>query len=298
MYRAHFGLREPPFGLTPDTSFAFSCTSHQAALNTLLVAVASGEGFIKITGEVGTGKTLLCRRFLASAEETCATAYIPNPALEPRALLLALAEELGLGIEASGEQHQLLKRLNHALLDVARDGKRVVVCLDEAQAIPFDTLEALRLLSNLETEKRKLLQVVMFGQPELDARLREESVRQLRQRITFEYRLRALSKREVELYLAHRPRVAGYSGARLFSPTAVRAVYRYTRGVPRLINIVANKALMVAFGEGSYEVRRRHVLQAASDTPSTRTARRWWWSTVAPAAACIGMGAYWWIGKL
>jgi MSHA biogenesis protein MshM len=278
MYRAHFGLNEPPFGITPDTTFTFSCTSHQEALNTLLVAVASGEGFIKITGEVGTGKTLLCRRFLATVGDTCATAYIPNPALEPRALLLALGEELGLGIGAGGEQHELLKQLNQALVDGARAGKRVVVCLDEAQAIPFDTLEALRLLSNLETEKRKLLQVVMFGQPELDARLGEESVRQLRQRVTFEYRLRALSKREVELYLAHRLRVAGYTRARLFSAASVRTMYRFTRGVPRLVNILAHKALMSAFGEGSYEVRRRHVLQAANDTPSTRTPRRWWWS--------------------
>src|SRR5215467_12824602 len=142
MYRNHFGLREMPFSITPDTNFAYACNAHQEALNTLLVAVKNGEGFIKIVGEVGTGKTLLCRRFLATLDAKFVTAYIPNPYLEPRALMLALAEELRVPVDAGAEQHQLLKHLNHALLDFARDGKRVVVCLDEAQAMPLETLEA------------------------------------------------------------------------------------------------------------------------------------------------------------
>jgi MSHA biogenesis protein MshM len=296
MYRTHFGLREPPFGITPDTAFAFSCAAHQEALNTLLVAVANGEGFIKITGEVGTGKTLLCRRFLATLGDQCVSAYIPNPYLEPRALMLALAEELRVPADAGADQHHLLKQLNNALLDFAREGKRVVVSLDEAQAMPTETLEALRLLSNLETEKRKLLQVVLFGQPELDSKLAHESVRQLRQRITFEYRLGSLSREEIDHYLAHRLRVAGYPGGRLFSHGAVRALYRTTRGVPRLVNIVAHKCLLLVYGEGGDEVLARHVTAAARDTPSARVSRvRWSWGAV-PAMLAAGASA-WWLGR-
>jgi MSHA biogenesis protein MshM len=293
MYRSHFGLREPPFGITPDTAFAFSCASHQEALNTLLVAVANGEGFIKITGEVGTGKTLLCRRFLATLDDTCISAYVPNPFLEPRGLMLALAEELRVAVDAGADQHHLLKQLNHALLEFARQGKRVVVSLDEAQAMPIETLEALRLLSNLETEKRKLLQVVLFGQPELDDRLAHRSVRQLRQRITFQHHLGSLSRAEVDHYLSHRLRVAGHPGGRLFSQGAVRVLYRATRGVPRLVNILAHKCLLLVYGEGRHEVLARHVVAAARDTPSARMPRgRWLWGAV-PAMLAAGAGAWW-----
>ena len=231
MYQSHFSLRELPFGITPDTSFAFSCKSHQEALNTLLVAVKSGEGFIKITGEVGTGKTLLCRRFLATLDQSWVSAYIPNPYLEPRSLLLALAEELRVPQERQADQHQLIKELSLALLRLAREGKSVVVCLDESQAMPLETLEALRLLTNLETEKRKLLHVVLFGQPELDARLAHDSVRQLRQRITFQYHLAALGRDELAFYVEHRLRVAGYRGPRLFTTPAMRALRKLSGGV-------------------------------------------------------------------
>jgi MSHA biogenesis protein MshM len=293
MYQAHFGLREPPFGITPDTSFAFSCTAHQEALNTLLVSVANGEGFIKITGEVGTGKTLLCRRFLATLDDKFVSAYIPNPLLEPKALMLAFAEELRRPVMGESDQHHLLKHLNQALLQIAREGKRVVVCLDEAQAMPLETLEALRLLTNLETEKRKLMQVVLFGQPELDEKLADESVRQLRQRITFEYRLGALNKAELLLYLAHRLRVAGYSGPPLFTRGAVNALFTATGGIPRLINILAHKALLLVYGEGGHEVARRHVRLAAKDTPAARRPRfPWVFSAALPVAAAIISG--WW----
>jgi MSHA biogenesis protein MshM len=281
VYQTHFGLRELPFGITPDTSFAYACTTHQEALNTLLVASKNGEGFIKITGEVGTGKTLLCRRFLATLDQNHVSAYIPNPYLEPRSLLLALAEELGVDLPKDADQHQLLKGLMRALLHFARQGKIVVLCLDEAQAMPIETLEALRLLTNLETEKRKLLQVVLFGQPELDHKLARESVRQLRQRITFQYQLKALSRDEVDHYLAHRLRVAGYRGNRLFALPAVRAVHRLSGGVPRLINIVAHKAMLLAFGEGLQQVLPRHVRQAVADTPAVAPRRPWWWLGVA-----------------
>ena len=293
MYHTHFALRELPFGLTPDTAFAFACTPHQEALNTLLVAAANGEGFMKVTGEVGTGKTLLCRRFLSQLDDENVTAYIPNPLLDPHGLLLALAEELRVDFDRDEDPHRLLKSLNQVLLAHARAGKRVVVCLDEAQAMPLETLESLRLLSNLETEKRKLFQVVLFGQPELDVKLAHESVRQLQQRITFQYHLSALSRRELEYYISHRLRIAGYMGDRLFNTTALDALYTASRGVPRLINVVAHKSMLAAYGEGRHYISASHVRQAARDTPSARRVYSpplW----IGTAAAVIAAAAIYW----
>jgi MSHA biogenesis protein MshM len=276
MYLEHFGLKAAPFAITPDTEFAYSSRAQQEALNTLLLAIDDGEGFIKITGEVGTGKTLACRRFLAalaSRESRYETAYIPNPCLTPRTLLLSVGLELKLPLRANAPEHKLLSMLNRALLKAASEGRRVVVCLDEAQAMPVDTLEALRLLSNLETEKRKLLQVVLFGQPELDRKLTRNDLRQLSSRISFQYRLATLSAQETEGYLAHRLRVAGRTadgGAGLFAPAVAAILHRYTRGVPRLINIVAHKSLLLAYGDGALRVSAQHVRAAAADTPYAR----------------------------
>jgi MSHA biogenesis protein MshM len=288
MYHGHFGIREFPFSLTPDTSFFFPCDSYQEALNTLVVAVQTGEGFMKITGEVGSGKTVLCRKFMASLGERFVSAYLPNPYLTPRGLLLALVEELRLPVERNGDQTQLLKGLTRGLLEVARAGRRAVVCLDEAQAMPLETLEALRLLTNLETQKRKLLQVVLFGQPELDRHLDQDSVRQLRQRITFHYRLKSLRREEVGEYLAHRLRVAGYQGDALFHRRAARLVARASGGVPRLVNILAHKAMLCAFGEGAQQVLPRHVRAAADDTPSVpRWSPGWQWLGISAALAVV-----------
>ena len=297
MYHTHFALRELPFGLTPDTAFAFACTPHQEALNTLLVAAANGEGFMKVTGEVGTGKTLLCRRFLSQLDDENVTAYIPNPLLDPHGLLLALAEELRVDFDRDDDPHRLLKSLNQVLLAHARAGKRVVVCLDEAQAMPLETLESLRLLSNLETEKRKLFQVVLFGQPELDVKLAHESVRQLQQRITFQYHLSALSRRELEYYISHRLRIAGYLGDRLFNTTALDALYTASRGVPRLINVVAHKSMLAAYGEGRHYISASHVRQAARDTPSARRVYSpplWIGAAAAVTAAAV---IYWYLKR-
>lgn len=273
-YLKHFGLREAPFGITPDTSYFFACRSIQEALNTLLVAVSNGEGFIKITGEVGTGKTLLCRKFLSTLGPSWVSAYIPNPNVEPRTIVLALAEELGLSGESIGP-HRLEKELTQRLLDIARQGKRVVLCMDETQAMPLATLETVRLLTNLETEKRKLMQVVLFGQPELDRKLASESVRQIRQRITFQYALKALARHEVADYVAHRLTIAGYSGPAPFADSALRTIHVASRGVPRLVNILAHKALLLTYGEGGRRAERRHVRAAVNDTPSANTP--WWW---------------------
>ncbi len=289
MYQAHFGLSEMPFGITPDTSFFFTSPHSQQALNTLLVAARSGEGFIKITGEVGTGKTLLCRKFMASLGAGFVTAYIPNPYLEPRTLMLALADELELPLQRDVDQHQLLKSLTLRLMELAREDKQVVLCLDEAQAIPLESLEALRLLTNLETEKRKLLQIVLFGQPELNQHLQANSIRQLAQRITFHYHLGPLTRDDMEYYLAHRLRVAGYTGSRLFSRGAISSLFKASGGIPRLINIMANKALMVCYGEGKQQVSKRHVGLAASDTVSSDSRWLWWLAGLVVAAAAGGL---------
>ena len=288
MYAAHFGLREPPFGITPDTSFFFGSARSQEALNTLLVAARGGEGFIKITGEVGTGKTLLCRKFMATLGEGFVTAYIPNPYLEPRTLMLALADELEIGLDRDADQHQVLKAINLRLLELAGQDLRVVLCLDEAQAMPVESMEALRLLTNLETEKRKLLQIVLFGQPELNRKLELESIRQLAQRITFHYHLGALSRDDLDYYVAHRLRVAGFDGARLFSRAAIRGLYRASGGVPRLVNIMAHKALMLSYGEGKREVAGKHVATAARDTIGVK---RTIWAWLAAGAAVFSAAA-------
>lgn len=313
MYLRHFGLHEQPFSLTPDTSFFFACSNYQAGLNTLLVAARNGEGFIKITGEVGNGKTLLCRKFLATLnqgrqsttaigtqDESIAatnavhfvTAYLPNPYLEPRSLLLALADEFRLELPHDADQHVLLKEITRALLNFAHEGKRVLVCLDEAQAMPLESMEVLRLLTNLETEKRKLLQVVLFGQPELNDHLRHHSVRQLRQRISFQYELKGLRRDELERYLRHRLAVAGYAGDRLFSPTAVAKLHRISGGTPRLVNIVAHKALMLAFAEGRRQITNNHIALAAADTPEVRY--DWFpWAMLGSAFGLAGLAAVW-----
>ena len=315
MYLAHFGLREQPFSLTPDTSFFFACTNYQEALNTLLVAARSGEGFIKIVGEVGNGKTLLCRKFLDTLNDgdkllttsigtqdeavttsklnsKFVTAYIPNPYLEPRSLLLALAGEFRIELDPHVDQYFMLKGLTMALLNFAGEGKRVLVCLDEAQAMPLESLEVLRLITNLETEKCKLMQVVLFGQPELDERLKQNSVRQLRQRITFQYTLKGLRLNEIERYLRHRMRVAGYVGETMFSSGAVALMYRVTSGTPRLVNIIAHKSLMLAFGEGRQQVLSKHVRRAAQDTPEAkRDWMIWVWVGVAAMLSALVMAA-------
>lgn len=276
MYLQHFGLTELPFSLTPDTQFVFSHHDHQGALNTVLMALEGGEGFVKVTGEVGTGKTLLCRRILRALDaKRFVSAYVPNPNLDARTFYLAVAEELGLSVTGDVDDYQLLKQINQGLLATAAEDRSVVLLVDEAQALPMSTLEAVRLLSNLETEKRKLLQIVLFGQPELDEHLRRTEVRQLLQRIGFHARLGGLRRAEVERYLAHRLRVAGYRGDNLFPRRSAAAVHAGSRGTPRLINLIAHKALLCAFGEGASRVSVRHVRAAANDTEGAR--RLYWW---------------------
>lgn len=301
MYLEHFGLREYPFTLTPDTSYFLASNDYQAALNTLLVAVHTGEGFIKITGEVGTGKTLLCRQFLTCIEQinTAApqglppyvTAYIPNPYLTPQGLMLALAEELGLTLPPHTEQHLVIKAITHALLTFASQNQQVILCFDEAQAMPLETLEAVRLLTNLETEKHKLLQIILFGQPELDQKLQQNNIRQLNQRITFHYRLGTLTLAELDHYISHRLQIAGYLGGPIFTPPAIRMLHRASGGIPRLINILAHKALMLSFGTGQTSIGARQIRVAANDTESAYKITHYgYYIAIVLIAAVTGLG--------
>ena len=266
MYQAYFGLTEAPFSITPDTSYFYAHGHYSEALNTLLVALRAGEGFIKVTGEVGTGKTLLCRKLLNTIEDRFVTAYIPNPMLTPYGLQSAVADELGLDMSRHYGHHQLLKMITNRLLELTAEGKNVVLCIDEAQAMPVETMEALRLLTNLETEKQKLLQVILFGQPELDERLNEKDVRQLKQRITFSYKLLPIDKEGMELYLIHRLGVAGYKGNNIFEANAMRSLFKASRGIPRLINILSHKSMMSAYGEGTKYVGNKNMRAAIKDT--------------------------------
>ena len=273
MYEAYFGLREKPFALTPNTEFLVQLAPYQACLNMLHVALGEGEGFIKVTGEVGTGKTLICRALLKQLDsERYQLAYLPNPGMSPSGLRQAVARELHIsGIEELDTQG-VLEVLQRRLIELAAAGKSTVLLIDEAQGLPIGTLEALRLLTNLETEQAKLLQVVLFGQPELDVTLARNDLRQLRQRITFSYRLRLLDLKDTTRYLTERLAVAGYRGEPLFSRAAVRRLVHDSGGIPRLLNILANKALMAAYGEGRKQVTPRHVQRAMRDTDSVQPA--------------------------
>ena len=266
MYEQHFGLTELPFTLTPDTSYFVGLAPHVEAIQVLQAALQMGEGFIKVTGEVGSGKTLLCRKLLNELPEQFQCAYIPNPYLSPEELNWALASELDVKAKQSINQVQLSNLIQQKLIQLAATGKIVVLVLDEAQAIPSETLEALRLYTNLETEKRKLLHLVMFGQPELDQRLATNEFRQLRQRISFSYSLRLLTNAEAHNYIEQRLRVAGLTGASIITPALASMIATAARGTPRLINILTHKALLLSFGEGRHQLSKQDVYTAITDT--------------------------------
>jgi len=279
MYLGHFALKEAPFSITPDTEFFYPHEGAQASLNMLLVALRSGEGFLKVVGELGCGKTVLCRQLLKTLQDECVTAYIPNPDMGPDELLMALATELGVAQTIPFQRHQMMAALNTCLLQHAREGRRVVVCIDEAQAIPIRTVESLRLLSNLETEKRKLLQLVLLGQPDLDDKLARPEIRQLLQRITFSEYLGPMHPSRVGGYLSHRLAKAALDDStdvQIFTRRATQTIADYSGGVPRLINVMAHKCLMLAFGEGQHTVHARYVHLAAKDTAGVVARPPWW----------------------
>jgi len=298
-YLKHFGLDEHPFNLTPDTAFYYPTLSGREAGNVLLVALANNEGMVKITGEVGTGKTMLCRKLLNDVPADIITAFIPNPALQPQPLYYAIATELGLTPDPHAPFAALGQMLQRHLIELRAQGKRALVCVDEAQAMPDKSLEALRLLTNVETEKHKLLQIVLFAQPELDERLQQTHLRQLRQRISFSYALSPLQHESTSAYLDFRLKQAGYRGAPLFKKGALRALHKASGGIPRLLNILAHKAMLAAYGEGSWEVRPAHVRAAIRDTdgvslPGSATKLGLTATAVAfMLGVCFLLGKYW-----
>ena len=263
MYEHYYGLTEKPFNLTPDTEFYYQSLTHQEALNVLLVAIKSGDGFIKLTGEVGTGKTLLCRKLLDLLDENFQTIYIPNPYMSCESLLKAVVEEMGLSDKLNNTDY--LSCINQKLIQNAQEGKQTIILLDEAQSLPVESLEAIRLLSNLETEKEKLIQIVLFGQPELNDKLQQKSIRQLQQRIVHACHLNNLSIEGLAHYIEHRLMSAGYFGPRLFSDSAISCLFAKTRGVPRLINLLCHKSMMVAYASGEFYVSEKSIQVAATD---------------------------------
>ncbi len=266
MYLEYYGLREMPFHITPDPKFLFLSPTHQEALQHLRYGIREKKGFIVLTGEVGCGKTTLCRKMLEEIDDhPIETALILNPRLSETELLQAILRDLGSTPE-SASHAALLEQLNRHCLSLIAEGKDIVLIIDESQNMGFEALEHLRLLSNLETNTRKLLQIILIGQPELKAKLQREQLRQLRQRVLVFYDLRPLTRRETALYIQHRLMLAGANGRPSFTPWAARKVFRHTKGVPRLVNSLCDKSLLAAFVRNGDQVTWADVRRAARET--------------------------------
>lgn len=246
MYLEYYGLNEPPFDIAPNPRFLYFSPKHREALNHLLYGIRERKGFVQLTGEVGAGKTTLCRSMMDQLNGTFETALILNPVLSADQLMKAIAMEFGLDVKGM-DRLETVAELNRFLLALASQGRDAVLIIDEAQDLTLDLLEQVRLLSNLETDERKLLQIVLMGQPELRDRIREKGLRQLRQRITVRYHLKPLTRQEVGQYIQHRLHVSGSQGGPFFTPWAVRRVYRYSQGIPRLINGVCDKCMLAGY---------------------------------------------------
>jgi general secretion pathway protein A len=261
MYNQFYGFREPPFNITPDPRFLFFSDRHREAFNHILFGIRERKGFVQITGEVGAGKTTLCRAVLEELGSNFVTALILNPCLDTTQLLRTVLTEFGLQ-PGRADRVECLEMLNRFLLEQLEKGRDVVLLIDEAQDLDSELLEQVRLLSNLETDQRKLLQIVLLGQPELREKLDDRSLRQLRQRITVRYHLTPLDREEVERYIQHRLQVAGGNGRPAFTSWAVRSIHRYSGGIPRLVNAVCDKALLAGFVDGTDLLTRRQVRRA------------------------------------
>lgn len=295
LYLGHFGLTEPPFRITPHTDFFFSGANRGPTLDALIYAITQDEGIVKVTGEVGSGKTMLCRMLLEKLPPQVETIYLANPSLSRQEIVGAIADELG--IPADGRStHSLTRALQDALVERYALGKRVVILIDEAHAMPAESLEEVRLLSNLESKSSKLLQIALFAQPELDTRLAASDMRQLRERITQHFGLAPLKPTEVAAYLEFRLRTAGYRGPTPFTERAVAAIAGASEGLSRRINILADKALLAAYSTGSHRVDRNEVGVAIRDSRFTTLAPRrsvgWLALTAVAAVGALGSALY------
>jgi general secretion pathway protein A len=254
MYNQFFGFTERPFRLVPDPAYLFLSVRHEEALAHLRYAVNEGEGFVEITGEVGTGKTLLCRTFLEQLDDGIESAYIFNPRLTALELIKAVNDEFGVKSGQGGGIKDQIDALNAFLMEKKAQGKKAVLVIDEAQNLDIDVLEQIRLLSNLETTRSKLLQIILAGQPELGEKLDSHELRQLGQRITLSCRLRPLSLHETGDYIRHRVQVASRKSTDIFTRRAIKTIYRYSGGIPRLINIACDRALLCAYGYNRHKI--------------------------------------------
>ncbi len=301
MYLEHFGLNEPPFKVTPVTDFFFSGANRGEILDALVYAITDGEGIVKVSGEVGSGKTMLCRMLLDKLPTNLKAIYLANPSLSRDELLYAIADRLGLDLEGQ-RVNVILQNLQNDLEAKYARGERCVVLVDEAHAMPLETLEELRLLYNLQVGKHKLLQIVLFGQPELDEKLAQTNMRQLKDRIVHHFTILPLSQKIIHTYLMFRMRAAGYKGPDNFSPAAEKMIGNASQGLMRRVNILADKSLLAAFVENTHAIEARHVRAAIRD--SEMIPMRQWFSrknvgvagSLALFAAML-LGAGWFIGR-
>ncbi len=266
MYCKHFGLQAAPFKITPDTQLFYFGGKRGLILNALIYAIQNGEGIIKVVGEVGSGKTMLCRMLEEKLPKRIEIVYLVNPHLSPDMILHAIAFELRLVVTSQNNRLEVMHQLQTVLLEKHALNRQIVVFVEEAQSMPLETLEEIRLLSNLETTRHKLLQIVLFGQPELDKNLAVSHIRQLKERITHSFYLPPFTRTEVTEYVTFRLHQVGYRGHRIFSASAIRVLTRVSRGLLRRINILADKALLAAFAENTHFVTVKHICQAARDS--------------------------------
>ncbi|MGC2167370.1 MAG: AAA family ATPase [Gallionella sp.] len=300
MYLEHFGISEPPFRITPVTVFFFSGANRGEILDALIYSICEVEGIVKVSGEVGSGKTMLCRMLLEKLPSHIEAIYLANPSLSREEMLYAIAD--GLGLNTTGERVGIImSMIQNKLEEKAGEGKRVVVLVDEAHAMPLDTLEELRLLYNLQVGNAKLLQIVLFGQPELNTKLDQPNMRQLKDRIVHHFHMQPLSSNILESYLMFRMRTAGYRGPDIFSPGAVKLIAEASQGLMRRVNILADKSLLAAFVEDTYYIKPQHVQAAMRDSdiepPSTKSKSTKMLVAAGAAILIIGLVAWWIIDR-
>src|SRR2546427_6493868 len=290
MYAAYFGLSERPFSLAPDPRYLYLSDAHREALAHLLYGLGEGGSFVQLTGEVGTGKTTVCRALLEQLPPDVDIAMIFNPRLTSVELLATVCDEFGVAYpRGTGSLKVLVEALSHALLDAHGRGRRTVLIIDEAQNLAPEVLEEIRLLTNLETTREKLLQVILIGQPELADHLARPNLRQLAQRVTARYHLRPFTEAETHRYVQHRMEIAGQRQP-IFTRLAVRTAHRLSRGIPRLLNTICDRALLGAYATGQTRVKERVVRRAAREVLGRRPSRRRWIVGAATAAVLVAAG--------
>jgi len=292
MYLEHFGLNEPPFRITPDTDFFFQGANRGATLEALLYAITHDEGIVKVSGEVGSGKTMLCRVLIERMPKNVETIYLANPSLARDEILFAIADELKLEADEKLTT-RLIRTLQDHLIRLFAQGRRVVVLIDEAHAMPVETLEEIRLLSNLESNRNKLLQIVLFGQPELDEHLGKAGMRQLKERITHSFRLEPMARSDIVSYVDFRMRAAGYRGPSVFEPAATRLIAAASEGLTRRVNILADKSLLAAFADGRHAVTAAEVKRAIRDSEFYRPPLNLKILGIGTGALAIGLALGW-----